>query len=404
MPKRVLYVHPCAGMGGAPLSLLYLVERLDPRRFEAEVLFIGTGGPEIDLYRRRGIPLRLRSDISSYAHAQGAHSSLRSLRPWQVLTRPLQILPSALRMRDEMRARPADLVHVNTSVLLPAGMGAAWAGVPVVWHMRESLLPGIFGLRRWFIRTCMHRSSRIIIAISKSAAATLRPGPEVRVVYNFVNFDQFDRRLDGAVCRAALGLPAGVPVVLMLGGLVASKGADVFVAAARLVRERFPEAIFLIAGYGPIAGSPSRIKRLLRRGVEAIGLVPSMQRRVLALMRRHGLEDAVRFIGVRSDVPQVLAASTLLVWPATVPHFARPIIEAGAMARPVVASDFPATREIVIPGGTGVLVRAGDAAALASGILDVIGDGQRAARMGEAGYLLARERYDAREGAAAIMD
>ena len=342
MPRRVLYVHPCAGMGGAPLSLLYLIEQLDPRRYQAEVLFIGTGGAEVDLYRSRGIPLRNRSDIASYPHARAAFLSLRSLRPWQVFTRAFQILPSARRMRDELRAHPVDLVHVNTSALLPAGLGAAWAGVPVVWHVREALKPGLIGLRRWFVRTCITRSARVVIAISPYEAAPLRPAPNVHVVYNLVNFQFFDRGLDRIRCRAALGLSPDRPVVLMLGGLVESKGADVFVNAARVVRETFPQAIFLIAGEGPAEESPSRLKRVLRRGVESLGLVPSMQRRVLALLRRHRLEDAVRFVGVRSDVPELLSACSLLVWPATLPHFARPIIEAGAMARPVAASDFPA--------------------------------------------------------------
>jgi glycosyltransferase involved in cell wall biosynthesis len=403
MPKRILYVHPCAGMGGAPLSLLYLIEQLDPRRYEAEVLFIGSGGPEVDLYRQRGIPFRLRSDITSYPHARGASLSVRSLRPWEVLVRPFQVLPSARRMRDEVNRRPVDLVHVNTSVLLSAGIGAAWAGVPVVWHVRESLRRGLVGLRRWLIRACIHRSASAIIAISNYAAAPLLPGPRVRVIYNTVNFDAFDRRLDGPTCRSALGLPAERPIVLMLGGLVASKGADVFVKAAAIVRKRHPEALFLVAGYGPGARSPSPLKRLLRRVVESMGLVPSMERRVLAVLREARLEDTVRFTGVRSDVPQLLAASTLLVWPATVPHFARPIIEAGAMARPVVASDDPATREIVVDGETGLLVRPRDPAALAEGIVQMLGDRHRAAGMGEAGHRLARSRYDARTAAAAVM-
>ena len=73
------------------------------------------------------------------------------------------------------------------------------------------------------------------------------------------------------------------------------------------------------------------------------------------------------------------------------------------MARPVVASDFAESREIVAPGETGLLVRPGDAAALAEGIIDVLSDRDRATRMGEAGFRLARERYGAREGAAAVM-
>lgn len=390
-------------MGGAPLSLLYLIEQLDRKRYTPEVLFLGAGGEEVDLYRRRGIPIRLRSDISSYPHARNAHLSLRSLRPWEIVTRPLQILPSARRMRDELRARPTDLVHINTSVLLPAGLGAAWAGVPVVWHVREPLHPGTLGLRRYLVRTCIDRCSRAVIAISCFDAAPLAKGEKLHVVYNFVDFERFDRRLDGRAFRAALGLLPERPVVLMLGGLIATKGPDVLVEAAALVRRRRPDIVFVIAGLPPRGESPSPIKRTLRRLLEGTGFVANVERRVLALIRRHGLEGTVLFTGMRTDVPDMLAACDVLAWPATVAHFARPIIEAGAMARPVIASDFPSSREIVIEGNTGLLAPPGDPAALAGAILRLIEGPVEARRMGEAAYELARERYDARRNAAAIV-
>ena len=403
MPKRILYVHACAGLGGAPLSLLYLIEQLDRGRYEPEVLFVGRDGEEVDLFRRRGIPLRLRHDISTYPHALGAYLSLRSLRPWEIATRALQILPSARRMLDELRARPVDLVHLNTSTLLPAGLGAAWAGVPVVWHVRETLHPGTLGLRRQLVRTCIDRCSHAVIAISRFNAAPLIPGPKVHVVYNFVDFKRFDRRLDGSGFRASLGLPPGRPLVVMLGGLIATKGPDVFVETAALVWHRRPDIVFLIAGLPPRGESPSRSRRTLRRLVEATGLVPNIERSVVALIRKHRLKDSVRFTGMRADVPEMLAASAVVVWPGTVSHFARPIIEASAMGRPVVASDLPSSREIVAHGTTGLLASPGDPRSFASAILHLIERPDEAMRIGEAAYDAARERFDARRNAASVV-
>jgi glycosyltransferase involved in cell wall biosynthesis len=103
----------------------------------------------------------------------------------------------------------------------------------------------------------------------------------------------------------------------------------------------------------------------------------------------------VRFIGHRADVPLVLAASDVLAFPSTVPHFARPIIEAGAMARPVVASRLGGPLELVEDGVTGLLVPPGDPAALATAIAPLLDDPERAARLGEAGYRRARADFDA---------
>jgi glycosyltransferase involved in cell wall biosynthesis len=315
----------------------------------------------------------------------------------------MQILPSARRMRDELLTRPTDLVHLNTSVLLPAGLGAAWAGVPVVWHVREPLHPGTLGLRRYLVRTCIDRCSRAVIAISHFDAAPLTQGEKLHVVYNFVDFERFDRRLDGRAFRAALGLLPERPVVLMLGGLIATKGPDVLIEAAALVRRRRPDIVFVIAGLPPRGESPSPFKRNLRRLLEETGFLANVERRVLTLIRRHGLEGTVLFTGMRTDVPDMLAACDVLAWPATVAHFARPIIEAGAMARPVIASDFPSSREIVFEGKTGLLAPPGNPAALAGAILRLVEDPVEARRMGEAAYELARERYDARRNAAAIV-
>jgi glycosyltransferase involved in cell wall biosynthesis len=405
MPKRILYIHASAGLGGAPLSLLYLIEQLDRRLHEPEVLFIGVPREEVDLFRHRGIPVYFRSDITTYPHGRGAFLSLRSLRPWEVVTRAAQALPSALRVRAFLRDHAVDLVHLNSSILLPAGLGAAWAGLPVIWHIRESLNPGTLGLRRILIRALIDRCSSAIIAISRFDAAPWGKSPKIHVVYNFVDFGRFGRDLDGDAFRRSLGLPLGRPLVAMLGGIVQTKGADVCLEAAALVRERRPDALFVIAGTPPtVSESPSAIKRTLRRCIEGVGIVPSMQRRVRALMQRHRLADTVRFVGMRSDVPEMLAASAVLVWPATVSHFARPIIEAGAAGLPVVASDFPSSRELVRHGETGLLVPPSDPAALAEAVLRCLEHPDEARKMGDAGHALARERYDARRNARAIMD
>jgi glycosyltransferase involved in cell wall biosynthesis len=190
----------------------------------------------------------------------------------------------------------------------------------------------------------------------------------------------------------------------MLGGALQSKGADVLVEAAARVRAVRPDVVILIAGVPPAGGSPSPLKRWLRALLERTGFLPSVERRVRALIERQGLAETVRFIGLRRDIPDMLAASRMLVWPASVSHFARPIIEAGAMGLPVVASDFPSSREVVIPGTTGLLVPPGDAEAFAAAILRLLDSPDEARTMGEAGHALARERYDAARNAAGTME
>ena len=404
LKTRILYVHPCAGLGGAPLSLLYLIQQLDRDRFAPEVLLTGRAGEEAPLFLQQGIPVHFRPDITTYPHARNAHLSLRSLRPWELLTRAVQILPSARRMHRFLKEHAFDLVHLNTSVLLPAGIGASRADVRVVWHIREPLHPGMLGLRRRVVATIIRRCADAIVAISESDAEPWAGDPKLKIVYNVVDFGRFNRAIDGDEFRLRCGLPQERPIIAMLGGTIHSKGTDVLIEAAAHVKEKRPDALFVVAGAAPGGGeSPSPLRRVVRRALERSGVVPSMDRRVLKLMEVRRLHDTVRFVGLRQDIPEMLAAATLLVWPATVPHFARPIIEAGAMALPVVASGYAVTREVVVPGKTGLLVRPGDPRSLAEAIIHLLDHPEEARRLGEAAFAIARDRHDAAHNARQVM-
>jgi glycosyltransferase involved in cell wall biosynthesis len=401
---RILYVHHCPDWGGASASLLSLIEHLDRRRYSPSILFNAGPGSATRPFEKLGIPVYYEPSITTYPHAQGALLQLRSLRPWEIVTRALMIAPSARRFAAFLGAHPQDLVHLNSMVQVPAALGAKSSGVPLVWHVREELHPGFIGVRRRLIRDCIDRCADAVIAISERNAALLRPSPRIRVVYNFMDLDRFRRDIDKGRTRDALGLPGRAPIVLMLGGIVAHKGADVFLEAAARVRASLPDALFLVAGLPPTGSvSPSPVRRLVRGAIESTGLVENVERTVLRRWDELRLGDSFRFIGLRTDVPELLAAADLLVWPATVSHFSRPVIEAGSVGRPVVASDFPASRELVHQGETGILVPPRDPRALAAAIVDVLINPDTASRMGEAGWRLAQERYDARRNTPAIL-
>jgi glycosyltransferase involved in cell wall biosynthesis len=219
------------------------------------------------------------------------------------------------------------------------------------------------------------------------------------VVPNFVDFRVFDRQLSGADARGALALPPAAPVGTMLGGVAPPKGTLTFVRALPLVREALPGIRFLIAGPPPIVGSPSWARGLAKRVLR----VDAYARQVLAAYRAAGDGD-LAFLGVRSDIPRVLAATDLLAFPSVVPHSARPIIEAGAMARPVVASRLGGVLELVEDGVTGRLVPPADPRTLADAIVAILRDRAAARAMGDAAYARVRARHDAVTNARRICD
>jgi glycosyltransferase involved in cell wall biosynthesis len=100
--------------------------------------------------------------------------------------------------------------------------------------------------------------------------------------------------------------------------------------------------------------------------------------------RRRGLIERIRVTGFRRDIARLIAATDLLVFPSLEPEgFGRPIIEAMALGRPVVATDVGPSRDLLGPEA-GVLV-APDPAQLARAVQDLLRSPEKRQRMGRAG-------------------
>ncbi len=113
----------------------------------------------------------------------------------------------------------------------------------------------------------------------------------------------------------------------------------------------------------------------------------------------HGVEalaagTGVELLGVRSDVPDLLAAADVLCLTSDSEALPMSILEAMALARPVIATDVGGTPEQVEHGVTGLLVPPGDVAAAADALGRVAADPAAARAMGERGRERQRERFD----------
>ena len=110
-----------------------------------------------------------------------------------------------------------------------------------------------------------------------------------------------------------------------------------------------------------------------------------------ALVSAHGLEDSISLLGHRTDVPEILAAADVFVFPSLYEGLGGALIEAMALELPIIASDLPAHREVVRQGDNADLVPPGDVAALQAAITELLGDGERRLRYGHR----SRELFDA---------
>jgi glycosyltransferase involved in cell wall biosynthesis/ubiquinone/menaquinone biosynthesis C-methylase UbiE len=391
--KRILYVHHGAEIGGAPLSLLFLIEKIDRTRYEPIVVFLQQGSV-VDLFREHGIEVHVNQKIKDYSHTTGVWYGLD--RPPRFFHKIIRFWPSvghALKTYEQLKP---DLIHLNSATLGACAIAAKKAGIPLVWHVREILVNGYIGIRKKFYQRLIGDLSERIIAICQYGADVIERPEKTTVIYNFVNLEEFDHDISSQIVRQDLNLDANTKCVGMLGGVSQIKGTLEFVQALPLVKQRHQNVKFLVIGAiseddKPTQGWRGKARHLARQVLHR----DEYYKTIIDFIQREGIQDDVIFTGLRQDIPQIIAALDLVAFPSTVSHFGRPIIEAGAMAKPVIASDLGGPRELVVNGETGFLIPAGDPAKLAEAIVTVLSNGDLARRMGEAGHARAKRLYNA---------
>ena len=386
--KKVLFLHHGGGQGGGAVSLLDLIRHVDPARYQPIVACSFTRPHARDYLSRYGIqPIDL--PIAEFAHmtktwALQSPRGIAKLLQWMAFSQPAAVraLDSAL---GELQP---DLVHFNGLSLLPLAPTVARRGIPVVQHVREPVNPGTFGLRRrWLEHTAANHASHVIFICSYYRRLFRVAGNTNSIVYDPVNFDQF-RHLDNLVYRAKINISHRDIVLFFPGGSSLDiKGIKPFLQALSLLRTSHREVCALVPGLDTVPHPRDTFRKEIER-----------------LISTEHLEDNLRRVPFLNEVEQYYAASDVVVAPFTVPHFSRAVIEGGGMRLPVVGSRMDPISEVLVDGVTGLLARPGDAKDLARKIEILIDNPQRARAMGDAGYVRARELFDAKKHGRYVMD
>jgi glycosyltransferase involved in cell wall biosynthesis len=365
---------------------------------EIELCLNTVKGSLTDYFDQLGITYTLLPEIGTFGHAHGAKESFFKLMwPWSIWKHIFRIYPDAIKFRNWVQNKDVDIVHINSIVQLAAGWGAKMAGKKVIWHIREQLHPGWLGIRKAVVRKLIDYCSIHTIAISELNAKKLNLPHKCTVVYNYVDEKKFTPNVHSRHFRTKYRIPDSHQIVVMLGGMVEHKGTDILLKAASLVLKDKPETSFLIAGDQPNnMYSKTKWKRRVRKYLEDMGLLPNIHRDTLRLLHTYKLRQHVHFTGMLThEIPQLISEGNMLVWPAKVSHFSRPIVEAGMMGKPVVASKFESSEELVKDHVTGMLVKAKNAHQLADGMIHLLIFPKNAIEMGTNAYKLAITRYGA---------
>lgn len=318
---RVLFLINSLETGGAERQLALTVANLDTGRFEPVVCCLFRGGPYLEEVRAAGVEARAMDLPKSLRSALGgARRAVEDLRPHVVHTSMFEA-----NVAGRLAARRASLPAVSHATnQYEIDVRAAVSPVPA-WKFRLAR-----SVERWSARRSGVRVVAVGRAVAASAARYLRiPAERVTVVRRGWDFSAME-----AAAAPGLHAPAwpegASPRLVTVGRIQPQKGLRYLIAALPEIRARLPRVHLAVAGEGP--------------------LLPELS----ALADRLGVGGAVSFLGVRRDVPALLQAAELFVFPSLWEGAAGAMVESLGLGLPVVATDVASLREIAEIAGGGV--------------------------------------------------
>ncbi len=346
-------------MGVVPVHVLHVIDSVD-RAGGAEQALAVTASHLI----RRGV----RLDVAYLLDMDGCQPELADAGASLFGVHGSSRVARMAGLRRLIRDRAPDLVHTTLFEADVAGRAAAIScRVPVV----SSLVNSAYGpeqfasptLRWWKLREAQALDAATAQGVRRFHALTDHVADVMarRLAVRRSRIDVVPRGRDPELLaaarkqrdsvRAGLGLAGNTPVVLAAARQEYQKGLDVLVDAFGSVRTSIPEAVLLLAG--PPGTQTERLR---------------------AAAAKVGGDEAVRFLGERRDVAELMGAADVFVLASRWEGLGSVVIEAMGCGTPVVATDLPPVREIVGSADCAALVPPEQTSALAVALTDALSD------------------------------
>jgi glycosyltransferase involved in cell wall biosynthesis len=286
----------------------------------------------------------------------------------QKMGRIRQLNPLSLRrLLTTLKREEIHLIHTDSPTqTLYTGLVAKITGIPLLWHIRASD-------PEWFWDRVLSALTARHVLVAKSICqrfAWLENSKRLIVIHNGLDIQEFDTlSLIPAGLRKEHLLDEKTVLLGCIGRLEPKKGQELAISALRYVDTK--DVKLLLVG----AGENTYLRRL--RG----------------LARELAVSHQVIYTGYREDIPSLLQEIDILVLPTITEAFSRVILESMAAQIPIITTDVGGNSEAVAHGTTGYIVPPQDVQALADRMNELIKDGDKRKKMGEAGRARVQELF-----------
>jgi len=356
-----------------PVTVLHIITRLDRGGSAENVLLTASGLSPADWHvtlatgpAREPTPALEQQTVEAGVTIVTVPALQRAIQPWRDLRAFLQLVRLIRRGRYT-------IVHTHAS---KAGLLGRWAarlaGSPIIVHTPHGhVFYGYYGaalstLFAWLERLTARVTDTIITLTARGTAEHVQygiaPPAKFVAIHSGVDVARYQRApRDRVAQRLALGLPPEAPVVGTVGRFVPIKGQCFVLAAAQRVLQVLPQTMFVFVGAGELG--------------------MTLQARARALH----IDHAVRFLGWREDVADLLPLLDLFVLTPLNEGMGKVLVAAMAAGLPIVASRVGGIPDLVEHGTNGLLVPPASVAPLAEAILALLTDANARDRMGAQG-------------------
>lgn len=353
---KILYVHHAQGWGGAPINMLNIIEQLDLKKFDVNVLFLKDSIVS-NILKEKGINYTIANSIfykkyySYYTHTDAGFVKFYKIRT--LLIKLISWICSRYYFASqELKKHDFDILHLNSSALTDWLAPGTKQG-KVIYHIQEPFSKGYFGIRFTFFRNLVNKYANKIFAISEDNGNRINLPHKTEIIYNFIiepkNKVEFTSKKS----------------FLYVGGASPIKGFYTLVESIKFINKDI-EMVFL--GDYPNVKPELWLKTLLRKI-----LYRKAHKAYKAMIYLKQFPNVVIKNKVNNIEPFLLNTS-VLISPFSTPHFSRPIIEAFVFGRPVISSNIAGIEEIVINGKNGLLFEKDNPLALANCINKLAND------------------------------
>lgn len=355
MKWKILYIIENTSFGGGERAFAQVINGLDKEKYE---VYVACGNNELFIEK-----IKNKTKVFTLNLSNRFNPTIISKLTKIMKTEKIQIIHSQGARADffaRISAKLSKVPLVISTIAMPV------EGFNVNW-MKKTIYIALDRFTEKFV----HKFIVVSEVLRERLIKIHKIAPEkVIVIPNGVEIEEYNPdRIDSFKIRNELSLDNNTCIIGAIGRLVWQKGLEYFIESAKFVLEVFSNAKFLIVGEGELKNKLENLAKQLK------------------------LDNNILFLGFRKDISEILGNLDIFVLPSIREGMPIIILEAMAMAKPIVASNIEGVREQIINDKTGVLVPAKNPKALAEAIISLIKDKEKAKNIGNNAREIVKEKF-----------